>query len=376
MLRRSRLDLPIPIQGEELVAFLEDWSNYLGTRFYYLPILVSISGVSSSERKVFGRVALRHGQQSIHIEAENEPIEKGKWLSTLVIEGDIDDELIGAVLIHLRRLDDPPVKPIIEVERLPIEPDGGRARQERKRNDRFVVLVVTQGAWGRRILDYVRKKAPDHWAVVESQISGQLPNPMDDLSGVLPMEVPAADLLLILPEHPSAPLLIPELLALSGATAVISPIDNASWFPQGEVSKLTRLLREQGMPYAFPRPFCALRETGDPVIDEFVKRFGSPTLEIESADGRTVSKATVIRGAPCGCTDFVAEGLLGTRLDEAIELSGLKHHHYPCLASMSKEPEFDDTLMHLSGLELKRKVEQEVKRFRRTKPSYIVPGKG
>ncbi|MDD1747120.1 MAG: DUF166 domain-containing protein [Methanomassiliicoccales archaeon] len=376
MMKRSRLELPRPIQGEEFVAFLEDWSNYLGARFDYLPVLVSVSGVCSSERKVFERVALCHGQQSIHIEAENDPIEKGKGLSTLLIEGDMDDELIGTVLLHLRRLDDPPVKPIIEVERLSIEPEGERACQERKRNDRFVVLVVTQGAWGRRILEHLRKKAPGHWTVVESQISAQLPNPMDDLSGILPREVPAADLLLLLPEHPSAPQLIPDLLALSGATVVISPIDNGSWFPQGEASKLARLLREQGVPYAFPRPFCALKETGDPTIDEFVKRFGSPMLEIESADGKTASKATVVRGAPCGCTDFVAEGLLGTKLDEAIALSGLKHHHYPCLASMSKEPELDDTLMHLSGLELKRRVEGEVKRFRRTKPSYIVPGKG
>jgi thymidylate synthase len=375
MLRRSRLELPRPIQGEELITFLEDWSNYLGARFDYIPVLVSVSGVSSSERKVFEQVALNHGQQSIHIEAENGLIEKGKGLSTLVIEGDMDDELIGTVLLHLRRLDDPPVKKAIEVERLSIEPEGRRARRERKRNDRFVVLVVTQGAWSRRILEHVRKKAPGHWAVVESQISAQLPNPMDDLSGILPMEVPAADLLLLLSEHPSAPQLIPDLLVLSGATAVISPIDNGSWFPQGEASKLAKLLQEQGVPYAFPRPFCALKETGDPIIDEFVKRFGSPMLEIESVDGMTVSKATVVRGAPCGCTDSVAEGLLGARLEEAIELSGLKHHHFPCLASMSKESELDDTLMHLSGLELKRRVEEEVKRFRRTKPSYILPGK-
>lgn len=370
------MELPRPIHGEELITFLEEWSDHLGARFDYLPVLASVSGVSSSERKIFERVVIHHGKNSILIETENEPIEKGKELSALVIEGNLDDELICTVLRHLRRLDDPPEKPMTEVGRLPIEHEGGRARRERKRNDRLLVLVVTQGAWGRRILGHVRKMAPEHWTVLESQIPAQLPIPMDDPSSILPKEMPAADLLLFLPEHPSAPQLIPGLLAMSGAMAVISPIDNASWFPQGEASKLARLLREQEVPYAFPRPFCALRETGDPIIDEFVKRFGSPALEIESSDGRTVSKATVQRGAPCGCTDFVAEGLLGARLDEAIELSGLRHHHYPCLASMGKEPDLDDTLMHLSGLELKRQVEEEVKRFRREKPSYIVPGKG
>lgn len=370
------MELPRPIHGEELITFLEEWSNHLGVGFDYLPVLASVSRVSSSERKVFERVVINHGSCSISIEAENKPIEKGKELSALVIEGDLDEELISTVLRHLRRLDDPPEKSLIETERSANEPGIGRARRKRKRNDRFVVLVVTQGAWGRRILDHVRKKAPEHWTVLESQIPAQLPIPLDDPSGTMPEELPAADLLLLLPEHPSAPQLIPGLLAMSGAMAVISPIDNASWFPQGEASKLARLLREQEVPYAFPRPFCALRETGDPIIDEFVKRFGSPALEIESVDGRTVSMAMVRRGAPCGCTDFVAEGLLGTRLDEAIELSGLKHHHYPCLASMDKEPDLDDTLMHLSGLELKRQVEEEVKRFRRTKPSYIFPGKG
>ena len=32
---------------------------------------------------------------------------------------------------------------------------------------------------------------------------------------------------------------------------------------------------------------------------------------------------------------------------EAVQAAGLLHHHYPCLASMGKDPAFGDTLMRL-----------------------------
>ncbi|MBE9471683.1 MAG: hypothetical protein IMY75_06230, partial [Chloroflexi bacterium] len=53
--------------------------------------------------------------------------------------------------------------------------------------------------------------------------------------------------------------------------------------------------------------------------------------------------------------------------------AGLLHHHYPCLAGMGVDPDFNDTLMHVSGNILKEQVGAEVKPFKQVR--YIVPGR-
>jgi len=68
----------------------------------------------------------------------------------------------------------------------------------------------------------------------------------------------------------------------------------------------------------------------------------------------------------------VAQGLVGVSADDAEQEAGLLHHHYPCLASMGVDPDFNDTLMHVSGNILKERVGEEVKPFKRVQ--YVVPG--
>jgi hypothetical protein len=36
-------------------------------------------------------------------------------------------------------------------------------------------------------------------------------------------------------------------------------------------------------------------------------------------------------------------------VDESIDQAGMLHHHFPCLADMNKDPDYRDTLMHVSG---------------------------
>ncbi|MBC7224801.1 MAG: hypothetical protein H5T59_11105, partial [Anaerolineae bacterium] len=76
--------------------------------------------------------------------------------------------------------------------------------------------------------------------------------------------------------------------------------------------------------------------------------------------------------AVCGCARYVARGLVGVSADDAEEKAGLLHHHYPCLASMGKDADFGDTLMHVSGNLLKDNVGEQVKAHKRV--SYFVPG--
>jgi hypothetical protein len=137
-----------------------------------------------------------------------------------------------------------------------------------------------------------------------------------------------------------------------------------------------------------PKPLCSLTEThynirrhrieyggreGAGLIAEFAHHFGQPELRITVApDTRTISCVDVARDAVCGCARFVAEGLVGVSADDAQEKAGLLHHHFPCLAGMIKDPDFADTLMHVSGNILKDGVGEQVKPYRLVR--YITPG--
>ena len=88
----------------------------------------------------------------------------------------------------------------------------------------------------------------------------------------------------------------------------------------------------------------------DALIAEFARYFGQPSLRLEiDPQARTIARAEVVRDACCGCARHVAQGLVGKSVDEAEFEAGMLHHHFPCLASMGIDPDFDDTLMHVSG---------------------------
>jgi hypothetical protein len=110
-----------------------------------------------------------------------------------------------------------------------------------------------------------------------------------------------------------------------------------------------------------------------PQIAEFARYFGRPSFRITvDPQTRLIVDVAVQRDATCGCARFVAQRLVGVSVDEAQEKAGLLHHHYPCLASMGIDVDFDDTLMHVSGNIFKDEIGEQVKPYR--KIQYIVPG--
>jgi hypothetical protein len=140
-----------------------------------------------------------------------------------------------------------------------------------------------------------------------------------------------------------------------------------------------------GIPCATPKPLCSLTETDygvtrrqrlayhSPLIAEFARYFGQPKLKLViDPESRTIQSAEIERDAVCGMARFVAEGLIGLSVEEAEEKAGLLHHHFPCLASMGKDTDFNDTLMHVSGNVIKDDVRQQVKPYRQN--LYIEPG--
>jgi hypothetical protein len=224
------------------------------------------------------------------------------------------------------------------------------------------ILVAIQGHYGQRIADNIRKYGPAGWKVYTFSFAQDLPAIIDDAGEFLPKELPAADLLISLGEHPGVAQMIPDMVKKSGAKAVIAPADNRVWLPPGLAKQIKRKLESMGVDMVYPVTFCTLTEkdSQNPHIKEFAKYFGRPDVDIE-IDKDKIKRVVVIRGAPCGCTPYVADGLVGIWERDAVEKAGLLHHQYPCLSTMVMDQEFEDTLMHRAGLMTKLAAEKAIK---------------
>jgi hypothetical protein len=232
------------------------------------------------------------------------------------------------------------------------------------------ILVLVTGDYGRRHVDNLCRHAPPNWTIEVWYTPQVLPPVLDYPEEYLPASLPPADLILSLAELPAVAELIPELARLSGAQAVIAPIDNQGWLPFGLARQLEGWLERMGIACVTPMPFCSLTEThvhalrlrsdyDHPLIREFARCFGRPAFRIEADEtGKQIAHAEVVRDACCGCARFVAHKLSGVPLAEAVEQAGLFHHHYPCQASMGVDPLYGDTLMHVSGNIMKEAVKE------------------
>jgi len=247
------------------------------------------------------------------------------------------------------------------------------------------ILAVISGEYGRRHVDNIRAHCPDDWRVEVWRAPAVLPPVVDYPEDHLPESFPPADLILALGEHRGVAELIPEIAGMTGARAVIAPVDREEWLPKGLARQLRGWLAGMGVACVTPKPFCSLTEThynvrrhrvayDDPLITAFARHFGQPTFRITvDPETRTIAAIEVVRDACCGCARFVAKGLAGASADDAEQEAGMLHHHYPCLAGMGKDIDFDDTLMHVSGNIMKEEVGKQVREYK--EEVYIVPGK-
>jgi hypothetical protein len=267
------------------------------------------------------------------------------------------------------------VEDLLEAIREPLNPSSRSPETLR-------LFVLIQGHYGQRILENVRRFAPTAWSVESWRAPSDLPMVIDDPLSFLPLHLPVADLILALGESASAAQLLPGVTERTGAHAVIAPVDNAAWLPDGLARQLRVHLAEMGVNGVFPKPFCSLTEQRynvrqqevsfeDPWIGEFARYFGRPALRIVCDDQR-ITQAEVERDAACGCARTVAEQLVGVEAREAVVQAGLFHHHYPCLATMRVDAGLGEPLIQASGDFMRQAVETEIAS---TLPqaSYLVP---
>ncbi len=245
------------------------------------------------------------------------------------------------------------------------------------------ILAIVSGAYGERHVDNIRQRGPDSWEVNTWKAPPFFPPVIDDPEDFLPPSLPEADLILSFAEHKGVAELLPDIAKMTGAKAVIVGVDNDAWLPRGLAGQLRGWLENIGVACAAPKPLCSLTEThygvtlrqkeehNSPLIAEFAQHFGKPELELTiDEQAHKITTVEVKRDAVCGCAHFTAEGLVGISIDEAEEKAGLLHHHYPCMASMGIDSDFNDTLMHISGNIMKESVTRQVKPYKR----YITPG--
>jgi hypothetical protein len=177
-----------------------------------------------------------------------------------------------------------------------------------------------------------------------------LPAFIEDPERFLPKDPPACDVLLAIGLHPDIIAATPTLAEQTRAKAVIVPLENRTWCPPGLRRQLATALDDLGIEHAFPKPFCSLEETGQPAIDNFIRRYriGKPRVEVRTAGDR-VTTVQVLRSAPCGSTWHVAQQIKWTRLSELNEAVAVAHHAFPCTASMDIDPEAGEPILHLGG---------------------------
>jgi hypothetical protein len=247
------------------------------------------------------------------------------------------------------------------------------------------ILAIISGEYGSQHVQNIRKNGPSHWFVETWRAPGVFPPVIDYPEDYLPKELPQVDLILHFGEHRGIAELIPDMAGMTGAGAVIAPVDSEAWLPRGLAQQLRGWLEKMGVTCVTPKPLCSLTEVDfgvtrrrrivydDPRIAEFARYFGRPEFEMEIDPAtRMITSVRVKRDAVCGCARYVAEHLVDISINDAEEKSGLLHHHYPCLASMGKDVDFDDTLMHVSGNLLRDSIGEQVKPYKQIQ--YIEPG--
>ncbi|MEM4311534.1 MAG: DUF166 family protein [Nitrososphaerales archaeon] len=211
------------------------------------------------------------------------------------------------------------------------------------------IFALIQGLYGERIVENIKLFKPKSWSLKVYRFPLNLPTLLDEYEEIIPNPLNHYDLILSLGENPNIAYLLPTLTKLTKAKAVIAPTDNSEWLPAGIREVLAKELSKMGVAFSFPKPFCSLTpKSGNSLIDEFAEYFGKPKFKLLVEDG-VIKGLEVIRGAPCGCSYFVAEKLLGIKVRDAPIKASLLAQIYPCLASRFRDSEYGESLIHIAA---------------------------
>ena len=188
-----------------------------------------------------------------------------------------------------------------------------------------------------------------------------LPVYIEDPTKYMPFSLPENDVLLAINLHPDIISEIPNFAKIAGTRLIIAPIEEPNWLSAGLKNQIKEKCERLGIVFTAPKPFCSLKKGEDPLIDNFIEQFkiGFPKLKIGIKHDNIVT-AQVLCSQPCGCTYYVARKLINVPVDDKLnEVISNAHHAYPCTASMERDTELKDTILHKAGYIIRESVHAE-----------------
>ena len=216
-------------------------------------------------------------------------------------------------------------------------------------NKEILIDIFIQGSYGNRIAENLKKKSPSNWKIFVYQFSKDMPKIIEDPECFFPKNISNCDIVISLGENPSFATLLPFIAKVTKAKAVIAPVDNPSWLPQGIITQISRELNELNVQCSFPKPFCSMEsKTGLSLIDKFATRFGRPELQINLKENM-IKEVKILCGSPCGSTHYMSEGIIGLEKNQASNRAGLLIQIFPCLASRSIVSNSKKPLIHIAA---------------------------
>jgi hypothetical protein len=191
-----------------------------------------------------------------------------------------------------------------------------------------------------------------------------LPNFVENAEEYLPKFIPESDLAIAVNVHPDILLAMPKKLE-GKVSALIVPVEEPRWCSLGLAKQLEEICENFGIEFLAPKPFCSMRKCGKKIIDRFIEEFGVgyPEFEIKIEEGR--GKVKIVRSQPCGAAWYIGIKLRSFdfsnyRIRDLWNVVSEAHHSFPCTASMEKDPEYDETLLHVAGYIARHAVDMAI----------------
>ena len=194
-----------------------------------------------------------------------------------------------------------------------------------------------------------------------------MPQFIEEAEDFLPKVIPNADIAIAINLHPDVLYALPEKLKDSGIKGLIVPVEEPRWCSAGLAKQLKEKCSELGIEFAAPKPFCTMRVNAEtPLLNRFVEEIGMgyPKFEIEYSEKngyKKIETVRILRSEPCGAAWFVGIRLREFEFESFRELwdrVAEAHHSFPCTASMERDNEYNETLLHVAGYAVRRAVDE------------------
>lgn len=209
------------------------------------------------------------------------------------------------------------------------------------------VGVVLRGKYGKRAV----KEISEFFEVYTYELPQNLPEIIDEPEELhFPEELFKCDVIVSYALHPDV-----NYEIIRRAAGKVKYVLLPGGAKSGSKKQLEELGKKYGVNVLVENICCATPKIDDPDVKEFFEKFGMPEFEIEVEDG-IIKSVKVKRSSICGSSKFVAEKLVGMRVDEAPTKAGYLTQIYPCFASRGI-----DGKIHRAAHIHKRQVEKALK---------------